>query len=184
MELLKSGIKIIIKKGDITEEECDAIVNAANSSLMGGGGVDGVIHRKGGKKIDEECMRIRREKYPDGLPVGEAVITSGGNLKSRFVIHTVGPVWRGGEYGEENYLKRCFINSLKLACENGLKCIAFPAISTGAYGYPLELAAKTSISAILEFIEKNRCDIKEIRIVLFTQDALDSFMNALEKIVK
>ena len=128
-------------KGDITDVEADAIVNAANSSLMGGGGVDGAIHRKGGSKILEECRRIRATEWPDGLPTGKAVITSGGNLKAKHVIHTVGPVWLGGFHVEAELLKQAYKNSLRLAVAKGLKTIAFPSISTGAYGYPLKMPA-------------------------------------------
>jgi len=126
--------KIRIIQGDITEQETDAIVNAANSSLMGGGGVDGAIHRKGGPKILEECKKIRETEWPDGLPTGKAVITTGGNLKAKYVIHTVGPVWRGGKYGEPELLAEAYRNSLKLAVSRGLKTIAFPAISRLPYG--------------------------------------------------
>ncbi len=153
MEFNLLNTKILIKKGDITEERCDVIVNAANSSLMGGGGVDGMIYKRAGKALQDECLKIRREKYQNGLPTGESVITTGGNLQSKFVIHTVGPVWKGGYSNEKNLLKNCFKNSLKLLLENNLKTIAFPAISTGAYGYPLGEAAKVSLDAIKNFIK-------------------------------
>ncbi|MGC8565232.1 MAG: O-acetyl-ADP-ribose deacetylase [Thermoplasmata archaeon] len=184
MDFESNGTYIKLKKGDITEEECDAIVNAANSSLMGGGGVDGAIHRKAGKKLDKECLKIRKEKYIDGLPTGEAVITTGGNLKAKFVIHTVGPIWKGGEYKEKELLKNCFFNSLKLALDNSLKSIAFPAISTGAYGFPMDKASEASIQAIYEFLNKNPNRFKEICIVLFTDDAYENFEKALKKIIK
>ena len=184
MEIAFSGSKIVLKRGDITEEYCDAIVNAANSSLMGGGGVDGAIHRKGGLEIDNECIKIRREKYPDGLPPGEAVITKGGKLRARYVIHTVGPVWRDGKHGEKDILKRCYLNSLKLALENGLECIAFPAISTGAYGYPVDKAADVTFSAIKEFIQNNPEKIKEIRLVLFTDEIYKIFREKAREFFK
>ncbi|MEM1726681.1 MAG: O-acetyl-ADP-ribose deacetylase, partial [Candidatus Bathyarchaeia archaeon] len=128
--------------------ETDAIVNAANPSLMGGGGVDGAIHRKGGPKILEECKRIRATEYPDGLPTGKAVITTGGNLKAKYVIHTVGPVWRGGKSGEAELLAEAYRNSLKLAVSKGIKTIAFPSISTGAYGYPIDEASRIALSTV------------------------------------
>ncbi len=148
----KATLQLI--KGDITEIEADAIVNAANSSLMGGGGVDGAIHRKGGPKILEECKRIRATEWPDGLPTGKAVITSGGNLKAKFVIHTVGPVWLGGFHVEAELLKQAYRNSLKLAVAKGLKTIAFPSISTGAYGYPVEEASRIAVNTVKDFLEK------------------------------
>ena len=130
--------RLIVKTGDITKEKADAIVNAANSSLMGGGGVDGAIHRAGGAEILEECRRIRKDAYPAGLPTGKAVITGAGHLPSSYVIHTVGPVWSGGADNEDNLLFQAYTNSLKLASENNLHSIAFPAISTGIYGFPFE----------------------------------------------
>lgn len=183
MQLNIYGTLIKLKKGDITEEDCDAIVNAANSSLMGGGGVDGAIHKKAGIRLHEECLKIRKEKYPNGLPTGEAVITSGGNLKAKYVIHTVGPIWEGGGYKEKELLKNCFTNSMKLALHKGLKSIAFPAISTGAYGFPMEMAAEVSIQAIYDFLNENPNRLKEICIILFTDDAYENFEKALKKIM-
>ncbi len=135
-------MKIELLQGDITKLEVDVIVNAANSSLLGGGGVDGAIHRAGGKEILEECIRI------GGCPVGEAVITTAGKLKAKKVIHTVGPRWKGGKYNEAEKLKNCYLNSLKIANENVLPTIAFPNISTGIYGYPKEEAAKIAINTV------------------------------------
>jgi len=146
--------KVCLVQEDITEQNADAIVNAANSTLMGGGGVDGAIHRKGGPRILEECKRIRTTEWPDGLPIGKAVITSGGNLKARHVIHTVGPIWRGGAHGESELLADAYRNSLRLAVSRGLKIIAFPSISTGAYGYPIEKASPIAIATVKEFLEK------------------------------
>ena len=123
--------------GDITDQAVDAVVNAANPSLMGGGGVDGAIHRRGGPSILEECLRIRRQQWPDGLPTGKAVLTKGGSLKARYVIHTVGPVWTGGRSGEPVSLAGCYASSLRLAVQQGLWSVAFPSISTGAFGYPM-----------------------------------------------
>jgi O-acetyl-ADP-ribose deacetylase (regulator of RNase III) len=159
--------RIDIKVGDITLEDVDAIVNAANASLMGGGGVDGAIHRAGGPAILGECRRIRETRYPDGLPTGEAVITSGGKLKAGHVIHTVGPVY-GHHAGEESkLLAACYENSIALAAHQGLASIAFPAISTGIYGYPKEEAARVSLAAIERALQMN-ARIVEVRLVYFS----------------
>jgi len=173
--------KIRIIQGDITEQETDAIVNAANSSLMGGGGVDGAIHRKGGPKILEECKRIRETEWPDGLPTGKAVITTGGNLKAKYVIHTVGPVWRGGRYGEPELLAEAYRNSLKLAVSRGLKTIAFPAISTGAYGYPMDKAAEVALKTVKEFLE-GEDKLEEVVFVLFTRPSLEVYERKAQEI--
>ena len=170
MEFRVGNAKIRIIRGDITEQETDAIVNAANSSLMGGGGVDGAIHRKGGPKILEECKRIRRTQWPDGLPTGKAVITTGGNLKAKYVIHTVGPVWRGGKHGEAELLADAYRNSLKLAVSKGIRTISFPAISTGAYGYPMEEAAEVALKTVRDFLE-DEDKLDEVVFVLFTESA-------------
>lgn len=145
--------EICFVQGDITNVETDAIVNAANSTLMGGGGVDGAIHRKGGIRILEECKRIRATQWPNGLPTGRAVITSGGNLKAEHVIHTVGPVWRGGTYAEPELLIQAYRNSLRLAVSEGIKTVAFPSISTGAYGYPIYKANGIAIETVKEFLK-------------------------------
>jgi O-acetyl-ADP-ribose deacetylase (regulator of RNase III) len=155
-------------KSDITNVEADAIVNAANSSLLGGGGVDGAIHRKGGPKILEECKRIRVTEWPDGLPTGKAVITSAGNLKAKHVIHTVGPVWLGGFHVEAELLKQAYRNSLKLAVAKGIKSIAFPSISTGAYGYPIEEASLIAVKTIKDFLEKID-KLERVIFVLFSE---------------
>jgi O-acetyl-ADP-ribose deacetylase (regulator of RNase III) len=154
MEFKVGNAQLELIEGDITEIEADAIVNAANSSLMGGGGVDGAIHLKGGPKILEECKRIRATEWPDGLPTGKAVITSGGNLKAKYVIHTVGPVWFGGLHVEAELLKQAYRNTLKLASSKGLKTIGFPSISTGAFGYPIEEASRIALSTVKAFLEK------------------------------
>lgn len=164
----KSVIKLI--QGDITEQDVDAIVNAANPSLMGGGGVDGAIHRKGGPRILEECEKIRKTRYPNGLPTGGAVITSGGTLKAKYVIHTVGPIWKGGGAGEAKLLAKAYENSLRLAVKKGLKKVAFPAISTGAYGYPIEEASRVALKAIKEFLEED--GLEEVRLILFKEKDL------------
>ncbi|NWG11227.1 O-acetyl-ADP-ribose deacetylase [Candidatus Bathyarchaeota archaeon] len=146
--------RICLIQGDLTDMETDAIVNAANPSLMGGGGVDGAIHRKGGPKILEECKHIRATEWRNGLPTGKAVITSGGNLKARHVIHTVGPVWQGGNRGEPELLAEAYKNSLRLAVSEKLKTIAFPSISTGAYGYPIREASRIATETVKDFLEK------------------------------
>jgi len=170
--------RITLVKGDITDQETDAIVNAANSSLMGGGGVDGAIHRRGGPAILDECRRIRELRWPGGLPTGEAVITNGGNLKARHVIHTVGPVYRGGEKGESELLTRAYRSSLRLALESGIRTISFPSISTGAYGFPIERASKIAIGTVLEFLRNNE-GLQEVRFVLFSEGDLRVYVEAL-----
>jgi O-acetyl-ADP-ribose deacetylase (regulator of RNase III) len=140
--------RLIVTTGDITKMNTAAIVNAANSSLMGGGGVDGAIHRAGGPSILEECKQIRSSRYPDGLPTGDAVVTTAGNLPAAHVIHTVGPVWHGGGSGEADKLASCYRRSLEEAAKLRLKDIAFPAISTGVYGYPKQKAAQVAFTAV------------------------------------
>jgi O-acetyl-ADP-ribose deacetylase (regulator of RNase III) len=152
-------------QGDLTQQAVDAIVNAANSSLMGGGGVDGSIHAAGGPAILEECRQIVARQGP--LPPGQAVITTGGNLPARHVIHTVGPIWQGGGRGEAETLASAYRESLRLAAKHNLKTIAFPSISTGAYGYPLELAAPIALGAIKAFLEREPGSVEEVRMVLF-----------------
>lgn len=179
--MMLNGTRVRLVRGDITHMETDAVVNAANSSLMGGGGVDGAIHRAGGPAILSECMEVRRTMYPDGLPTGEAVITGGGNLKARHVIHTVGPVWRGGGSEDEKLLAAAYRNSLRVAVENELKSIAFPSISTGAYGYPVEKAARTAIAAVKGFIEENPA-LDEVVFVLFSEQDYEVYSRALAEI--
>lgn len=174
--------KICLIQGDITEQNTDAIVNAANPTLMGGGGVDGAIHRKGGPKILEECKRIRATEWPNGLPTGEAVITSGGNLKAKYVIHTVGPVWRGGSRGEPQLLRKAYYNSLKLAVSKSLKTIAFPSISTGAYGYPIEKASRIALQTVKEFLDKED-ELDEVVFVLFTKRDLEIYREMAKEIL-
>ena len=169
-----------LTKGDITEVEADAIVNAANSTLMGGGGVDGAIHRKGGPKILEECKRIRALEWPTGLPTGKAVITSGGNLKAKFVIHTVGPVWQGGNNGEEELLRQAYVNSLRLAVSKGLASVAFPSISTGAYGYPTEKASCVAVRAVKVFLE-NEDKLEKVILVLFSERDFYVYLQAVRE---
>jgi O-acetyl-ADP-ribose deacetylase len=166
--------RITAVQGDITEQAVDAIVNAANSSLMGGGGVDGAIHRKGGPAILEECRRIRAERYPDGLPTGEAVATTAGELPARWVIHTVGPVY-GREEDPAGLLAACHVNSLRVADELGAQTVAFPAISTGVYGYPIEEAAPVAVQAV----SREDTGVAEVRFVLFDAAAHAAFERAL-----
>jgi O-acetyl-ADP-ribose deacetylase len=161
---------IEIIRGSIVEQSTDAIVNAANSTLMGGGNVDGIIHSQGGPLIKEECAKIRLEQYPNGLPTGGAVATTAGNLKARFVIHTVGPIY-GRSKQPETELAACFISCLQLAGELGLSSISFPAISTGAYAYPLKEAAEVSLRTVLQV----RTSLSLIRFVLFDGEVFDAF---------
>jgi O-acetyl-ADP-ribose deacetylase (regulator of RNase III) len=174
--------EILLVQGDITEIEADAIVNAANSSLMGGGGVDGAIHRKGGPKIFEECKRIRATEWASGLPTGKAVITSGGNLKAKHVIHTVGPVWHGGAKGEPELLTEAYRNSLMLAVSKGLKSVAFPSISTGAYGYPVEKASRIALATVKDFLKKED-KLRKLIFVLFTRSDLEIYGKAADEIL-
>jgi O-acetyl-ADP-ribose deacetylase (regulator of RNase III) len=153
-------------EGDITQQTTDAIVNAANSSLLGGGGVDGAIHRAGGPAILEECRKIRQSQYRQGLPPGKAVATTAGRLPNHYVIHTVGPIWRGGGAGEPGLLASCYQECIRLADELKLATIAFPSISTGAYGYPLEQAAGVALKAISEALRAAR-HVTTARLVLF-----------------
>lgn len=167
--------RVIIKVGDITKENVDAVVNAANSTLLGGGGVDGAIHAAGGRRILEQCREIRRAQYPRGLPTGEAVITGGGNLPARYVIHTVGPVFGLDKENEAALLASCYRNSLFLAVKNDLRTIAFPSISTGAFGYPKDKAAKISSEAVKSFF-KNERRIEEARFVFFSETDAQMFL--------
>jgi O-acetyl-ADP-ribose deacetylase len=167
--------RVLVKTGDITREEVDAIVNAANSSLMGGGGVDGAIHRAGGPEIKTECEKIRRSEYPAGLPAGEAVITTAGKMAVKYIIHTVGPVYGRGGADKPRLLASCYNSALRLAAEKGLKTIAFPAISTGAYGYPLDAAARVSSKAIEESLATDN-SFQEVRLVFFSESATKLFL--------
>jgi O-acetyl-ADP-ribose deacetylase (regulator of RNase III) len=167
---------ITILEGNIVQQEVDAIVNAANSSLMGGGGVDGAIHRAGGPAILEECTEIRRTRYPDGLPTGQAVATAAGNLPARWVIHTVGPVYSRSE-DRSGLLASCHTESLRVADELGATTVAFPAISTGIYGYPLGEAAEVAVGAVRA--AETSVSVKEIRFVLFGRKAFEAFERAL-----
>jgi O-acetyl-ADP-ribose deacetylase (regulator of RNase III) len=167
--------RVIVKVGDLTAEEVDAIVNAANSSLLGGGGVDGAIHTKGGPEILAECRRIRDTTHPQGLPTGEAVITTGGNLPAKYVIHTVGPIY-GEEHGREaTLLAKAYTRSLMLAEDYELTSIAFPSISTGVYSYPKHEAAAVASEAIAEFLSAGS-NLSELRLVFFKQPDAETFL--------
>ena len=172
---------VVLVRGDITELDTDAIVNAANSTLMGGGGVDGAIHHKGGPRILEECKHIRATEWPQGLPTGKAVITSGGNLKASYVIHTVGPNWHGGSSGEPEQLADAYRNSLDLALIKQLKTIAFPSISTGAYGYPIESASRIALVTVKEFLSK-KDTLRRVVFVLFTERDLEIYKEKAARI--
>ena len=161
-------------QGDISVQQVDAIVNAANSALAGGGGVDGAIHRRGGPSIMEET----RSKYPTGCPTGTAVITGGGNLPVKYVIHTVGPVWRGGASGEPELLASAYRSSLQLAADHKLTSLAFPSLSTGAYGYPMDKAAAVALTTISDFLKRSETTLRLVLLVLFDAQALDVYQAA------
>jgi O-acetyl-ADP-ribose deacetylase len=168
------GAEIEIVRGDITKLDVDAIVNAANTTLLGGGGVDGAIHRAAGPELLAECRRR------GGCRPGEAKITRGYRLPARFVIHTVGPVWRGGKHGEPETLANCYRNSMKLAVENETRTIAFPAISCGAYGYPIEEAARIALETTREFLAVSY-ELQKVIFVVWGEDVYDAYRKALQK---
>ena len=165
---------ITLAEGDITRESADAIVNAANSSLLGGGGVDGAIHRRGGPAILEECRKLRASQYGKGLPTGQAVATTAGELDARWVIHTVGPVWQVGG-GDASLLASCYRESLRVADELGARTVAFPAVSTGVYRWPMEDAARIAVETVLN----TPTDVEEVRFVLFDDRAYEAFATRL-----
>jgi O-acetyl-ADP-ribose deacetylase (regulator of RNase III) len=169
-------IKII--QGDITKIKVDAIVNAANTSLLGGGGVDGAIHRVGGNTILEACMIIRDKQ--GGCKVGDAVITTAGNLPAKFVIHTVGPIWNGGSEFEDKLLSNAYRNSLQIAIENGVRSISFPNISTGVYRFPKERAARIALSTVVDYLKSDKV-IKDIFFVCFDKENFDIYENLVKK---
>jgi O-acetyl-ADP-ribose deacetylase len=181
MEFKVGNATVELIKGDLTDVETDAIVNAANSTLLGGGGVDGAIHRMGGPKILEECRRTRETEWPDGLPTGNAVITSGGNLKAKHVIHTVGPVWMGGFHDEAKLLKQAYRNTLKLAVSKGLRTIAFPSISTGAYRYPVQEASCVALGTVKAFL-LNEDKIEKVIFVLFNDAVYEVYSKTAESL--
>jgi O-acetyl-ADP-ribose deacetylase (regulator of RNase III) len=182
MEKLIKRVRLILVRGDITGQATDAIVNAANSGLMGGGGVDGAIHRAGGPVILEECKQIITKQ--GRLPAGRAVITSGGNLPAKYVIHTVGPVWQGGNKGEPGKLASAYTESLRLAEKHNLKSISFPSISTGVYGYPVADAARIVISAVVKFASEEAQSVTQIVFVLFDTGTYVQYERVLNKILK
>ena len=180
MELVVNKTRLALVQGDITQQATDAIVNAANSGLMGGGGVDGAIHRAGGPAILEECRKIRDRL--GRLPAGQAVITTGGRLEAKYVIHTVGPVWHGGASGEAELLAGAYRESLRLATDKGLKGISFPAISTGAYGYPLEPAARVALQTVIDFLSQNK-SLEEVVLVLYDSATYQIYAETLRKLM-
>ncbi|MEN6451312.1 MAG: O-acetyl-ADP-ribose deacetylase [Thermoguttaceae bacterium] len=176
MEVQIRGQTIELYQGDITLQEVDAVVNAANSRLAGGGGVDGAVHRRGGPAI----MADTNARYPQGCPTGSAVVSTAGNLNARAVIHAVGPVWRGGQHGEADLLRSAYRRCFELAVEHGYRSIALPALSTGAYGYPMDQAAQIAVATAVDFLTE--CGEPQlIRFVLFDDAAFDTFAKALER---
>ena len=176
MEVTVGKSRLELVQGDITRQDTEAIVNAANPSLLGGGGVDGAIHRAGGPQILEECRKI------GGCPPGEARITSGGRLKAKYVIHTVGPIYRGGQQGEAETLASAYRSSLALASQHGIKSIAFPSISTGAYGYPIELAAPIALRTVMDYL-RDHPEIELVRFVLYGSSAYKAYEQALKNLL-
>jgi O-acetyl-ADP-ribose deacetylase len=176
--LQKNEIKsrLVLKLGDITNEDADAIVNAANSSLLGGGGVDGAIHRAGGPAILEQCRKL------GGCEPGNAKITTGGRLRAKYVIHTVGPIWYGGKDNEPEILASSYRRSLEVASQNQCKTVAFPSISTGAYGYPIDLAAKIALKTIVDYLDSHP-EIEQVRMILFSQNDFDVYSRELREII-
>ena len=172
--MVKDRVEVI--EGDITQQQVDAIVNAANSTLLGGGGVDGAIHRAAGPELLAECRQLK------GCPTGQAKITGGYNLPARWVIHTVGPIWRGGTQGEDELLAQCYQNSLALAEEHDIKTIAFPSISTGAYGFPMERASRIAVTEIKHFLEQDS-SIEKVILVCFGQRAYSIHQTAVKEII-
>jgi len=180
IEVSINQAKLHIIQGDITQQDTDAIVNAANPSLMGGGGVDGAIHRAGGPAILAECKQIVSRQ--GRLPTGKAVITTGGNLKAKYVIHTVGPIWHGGNKGEPELLASAYQESLKLATDNKLSSLSFPSISTGVYGYPVNKASKVAIDAAITFLSHTTTSIREVVFVLFDSQTFRAYSSALKEV--
>ncbi len=177
MKLIYKNTNLKLIQGDITLESTEAIVNAANSTLLGGGGVDGAIHRSGGTKILEECKAIRKKQ--GGCPTGEAVITTAGNLPSSYVIHTVGPIWRGGNNNEPELLANAYKNSLRLAYKNKIKTIAFPSISTGVYSYPIEKASIIALKTIKNTLDE--FSFEEIRFILFSEKDYNIYLKSVKE---
>lgn len=168
------GVTIEVLQGDITTMQVDAIVNAANRTLRGGGGVDGAIHRAGGEGIVRECI----QKYPDGIQTGQAVFTMAGNLPAKFVIHAVGPVWKGGQYGEQNLLKDTYANCMRVAQQLEAESIAFPAISTGIYGFPIESATRVAVETVLDYLHEGSA-VRKVVFCTFSQRDLNTYESIL-----
>lgn len=175
MEIKVGKSKIVLKRGDITLEKVDAIVNAANNTLLGGGGVDGAIHRAGGPRILEECRKL------GGCETGDAKITTGGNLPARYVIHTVGPVWSGGNRGEPEKLASAYRRSLEVASENKCKTVSFPSISTGAYRFPIEKASKIALKTVVDYLNSHS-DIEQVNFVLFSDRDLETYKESAREL--
>lgn len=177
-----NALELIV--GDITEQSTDAIVNAANGSLLGGGGVDGAIHRASGPELLEECKKVRKEQLKgEYLPTGEAVITNGYRLPAKYVIHTVGPIWTGEDVNEKKkLLSNCYINALKLAKQYSLQSISFPSISTGVYRFPIELASKIAMKSIIDFLQKH--SFGTIVMTLFTKGDYDIYLQAVQELIR
>ncbi|RLL69913.1 O-acetyl-ADP-ribose deacetylase [Streptomyces sp. Z26] len=171
--------ELTLVRGDITEQAVDAVVNAANSSLLGGGGVDGAIHRRGGPEILAECRRLRAGRYGGGLPTGHAVATTAGRLPAQWVIHTVGPVWAAGD-DRSALLGSCYAESLRVAAELGARTVAFPAVSTGVYGWPLDDGARVAVRTVREGVDSPPGRFDEVRFVVFGESAERAFTTALE----
>jgi len=178
-EIAVNESRVSLVQGDITLQDTDAIANAANSGLMGGGGVDGAIHRAGGPAILEECRQIRDRQ--GRLPTGQAVITTGGRLEAKYVVHTVGPVWHGGEKGEPDLLSSAYRQSLKLAADKGLKSISFPSISTGIYGYPVQPAARIALGTVIDFLQQD-ARLSEVVFVLYDSATYRAYEHALREL--
>jgi O-acetyl-ADP-ribose deacetylase (regulator of RNase III) len=180
MEFTITRTRLSLLQGDLTKQSTDAIVNAANSSLMGGGGVDGAIHREGGSAILEDCKKIVSRQ--GRLPAGKAVITTGGKLSAKHVIHTVGPIWRDGRQGEHETLASAYRESLKLAVNEGLKSVSFPSISTGAYGYPIEQATEVALRTVVDFLRQDE-SLDLVAFVLFDARTYQAYALTLEKLM-
>jgi len=178
MKKAVAGKVIELVLGDIVRQEVDAIVNAANPSLLGGGGVDGAIHRAGGPAILEECMTLRNVRGE--CPMGEAVFTTAGRLPARYVIHAVGPVWQGGDNGEAELLASCYRNSLRIATKLGLRTVAFPSISTGIYGYPVGKAATVALVTVASFLDSEDSSVDRVRFVLYDTLTFATYAGALD----
>jgi O-acetyl-ADP-ribose deacetylase (regulator of RNase III) len=181
VEATINDTRLVLRQGDITVESTDAIVNAANPGLMGGGGVDGAIHRAGGPVILAECVRIIARQ--GRLPVGKAVVTSGGNLKARYVIHTVGPIWRGGHEREADLLASAYAESLKLAADHNVNTISFPSISTGAYGYPVAEAAMVALKTVISCLKQHAGPVHQVVFVLYSEPVFAAYRETLKMLL-